>query len=275
MSKKIFLIALVCLLFFRPAIQALATDTSYNYESLPPIVQYLLYEKNGLQPVTKERIATLLPIQTVDMSGFYDLSDLELVKSLPLVERLVIGPFVGNFEVLKSHPLQHLYKLDASFSFMSSADLRDARLPSLSMLDISGSKVRDLSFVEQFPSLRTIVLIKHQVAEAEVERVRLNHPNINIVYNDSFKPISRNFYYFEFEPYISLFGYYFSLGRRVPSGIEVEIDINQKGFVKDSRFITSTRRLHDHLQHIFELMVFEPAPEEETTVMIPVKIHRN
>lgn len=275
MYKTIFQIPLLFLLFIQPVNPVAASDKSFNYEALPPIVQYLLYEKNGLQPVTKERIATLLPIETVDMSGFYDLSDLELVRSLPLVERLVVGPFVGDFEVLRNHSLQHLFKLDASFSFMTSDDLRVASLPSLSQLDISGSMVRDLSFVDQFPSLRSIILIKHQVDEAEVAQVRKDYPNLEIVYNESFKPISRNFYYFEFEPYIKLFGYYFSLGRRVPSGIEVEIDINRQGFVKNSRFITSSRRLHEHLQHIFELMVFEPAVEDETTVMIPVKIHRN
>ncbi len=245
-----------------------------SYSSLHPVIQFTLYEKNGYRPVSDSNLSSLLPVEYVNMRNFARVYDLEVIKSVPELKELVISPFVTNFDALTEKELPELETIDASFSFITQEDLSQMSLPNLKTLDISASTVKGLDFAVNFPSLETVVFVQYQIDTEHVEQMRKKYPHIDFMYNDSIRPISRNFYFFEFEPFLNVLSPYFANLGRSELQLDVEIEIDSAGNVISSELVTSRRKLDADPTNAIKLLVFAPdyRRQNKTRLLIPLKV---
>lgn len=243
-----------------------------SYRALHPVIKFTLYEKNGYRPVNDNNLSSLLPVEYINMRNFERINDLEVIRSAPELKKLVISPFITNFEALTEKELLELETIDASFSFITQEDLQRMSLPKLQTLDISASTVTSLEFAGNFPSLNKVVFVQYQIDTDHVEQMRKTYPHIEFVYNDRVKPISRNFYFFEFEPFLNVLSPYFANLRRSELKLDVIIEIDPRGNVVSSELVTTRRNLEADPMDAFRLIVFAPDYKQQSTTRLRIPL---
>lgn len=243
-----------------------------SYRSLHPVIKFTLYEKNGYRPVNDNNLSSLLPVEYINMRNFERINDLEVIRSTPELKKLVISPFVKNFEALTEKELTSLETLDASFSFITHEEMNQLSLPNLQILDISASTVTNLDFAGNFPSLNKIVFVQYQIDKEHLEQMRKKYPHIEFVYNDRIRPVSRNFYFFEFEPFFNQLSPYFANLRRSELKLDVIIEIDPSGNIVSSELVTTRRNLEADPMDAFRLIVFAPDYKQQSTTSLRIPL---
>ena len=170
------------------------------YQRQPDLVQFFVYAKNGQKRVTPKNIMQLLPLETVDLSPYSHLQNVDVIKELKSLKSLRLGQFINNFAGLQ---LPDLEILDLTFSPIGNNDLQQINAPKLKIINLSGTRITNLEMLPiLFPKLQQIIVMEGQLPKPQMLELASKHPNLSIKYHPILKPISRHLRADEFEPYL-------------------------------------------------------------------------
>ena len=112
---KFLILSLTFSLFLTPVFSSGSPARDKNWLSrLHPAIQFYLFERNQFRTVRVSDIPLLLPLRTIDIRMYDDVTDVGFLQDFPEVETLLIGPTVEVFSALEEGNLNNLRILDIS-----------------------------------------------------------------------------------------------------------------------------------------------------------------
>jgi hypothetical protein len=270
---KIIICSLACSLFLSPVFSSTGPVRDKNWLSqLHPAMQFYLFERNQSRTIRERDIPLLLPLRTIDLRMYDDVTDIEFLQDFPKVETLLLGPAVEVFSVLEVGNLNNLRSLDISFTRIDDNMICEFRLPGLEWINISGTGIRNLDFVNNFPVLSEIVILPNQMPEDYLSEFLSRYPDISVVLSEIVPLVNQDNLLFVLSEYLNYFAQTYGAFSSLPRMVNLQIDIGPEGNVRHASVLGSRSNSY----HIIEIMLKRlqfPAEggKEGRTIIIPIK----
>lgn len=240
------------------------------FKKLHPAMQYYLFERNQYRIVKEDDINFLLPLYDIDLRLFNDVYDLIFLRDFSCIEKLSLPPSVRDFSALTKFNLNNLKYLDLSFTNIKEVDLDHLCATNIETINLSGTDIKNFTFLENFPHLTEITILPNQLSISRINEIIKKYPNLKINYSEVIPFQSSKLISNQVKDYINFFDSTYGAFSELPKEFTIKLEISSDGRISKVDLISKKKDTANIEDLLYKMVLTKSLGNEEKQLLIPI-----